>query len=107
MKRIFFIAAISISIIASAQTKLFPIEIKGKFGYMDQTGKMIIPAMYDYADEFIDGMAVAALHNQPCVINQKNERIIDTSIYQFIGVFSEGLSSVIDFKKKKFYIQKF
>lgn len=104
MKRIFFIAAISISIIASAQTKLFPIEIKGKFGYMDQTGKMIIPAMYDYADEFIDGMAVAALHNQPCVINQKNERIIDTSVYQFIGVFSEGLSSVIDFKKKKFYI---
>jgi hypothetical protein len=104
MKRILFIAGIFISIIASAQTKLFPIEIKGKFGYMDQTGKMIIPAMYDYADDFSEDLSVVALHNLPCVINQKNIRVIDTSIYQFISAFSEGLSSVIDFNKKKFYI---
>lgn len=104
MKRIFFITATFISVIASAQTKLFPIEIKGKFGYMDQTGKMIIQPMYDYADDFSENLAVVALHNLPCVINQNNIRIIDTNIYQFISAFSEGLSSVIDFKKKKFYI---
>ena len=104
MKRILLIAGIFISAIVTAQTKLFPIEIKGKFGYMDQTGKMIIPALYDYADDFSEDLAVVALHNQPCVINLKNIRVIDTSVYQFIGAFSEGLSSVIDFKKKKFYI---
>ena len=104
MKRIFFIATIFISLIATAQTKLFPIEVKGKFGYMDQNGKMAIPPMYDYADEFIEDLAVVALHNQPCVINPKNERVVDTSIYQFIGAYSEGVSSVIDFNKKKFYL---
>ena len=104
MKRILFIAAVLISFVTTAQTKLFPVEIKGKFGYMDQTGKMVISPMYDYADDFSEDLAVVALHNLPCVIDQKNVRVIDTSLYQFIGAFSEGLASVIDFKKKKFYI---
>ena len=104
MKRILFIIPIFISLFATAQTKLFPIEVKGKFGYMDQTGKMVIKPMYDYADDFVEDYAVVALHNLPCVINKNNERVVDTSIYQFIGTFSDGLSSVIDFKKKKFYI---
>lgn len=104
MKPLFFITAVLISCLASAQVKLYPIEVKGKLGYMDQTGKMVIPPMYDYADDFSEGLAVVALHNLPCIINTQNKRVVDTAQYQFIGAFSEGLAAVSDFSKKKFYI---
>ncbi len=104
MKKAVLIVLTFITIAASAQTKLFPMEVKGKWGYMDQIGRMVIPAMYDYADDFKDGFAVVALKNLPCIINEKNVRIVDTSLYQFISPFSEGLAAVNDFNHKKYYI---
>ncbi len=104
MKRIFSIALMCVSLFANAQTNLFPIEIKGKWGYMNRVGSMQIQAMYDYAEVFQEGFAVVALHNLPCVINEKAQRIVDTNVYQFIGKFSDGLAVVRDFKQQKFYI---
>lgn len=104
MKKSLLLVPVLLSLFASAQGKLFPIEIKDKLGYMDQSGKMVIAAQYDYADDFVDGLAVVALNNMPCVINEKNVRVIDTSLYQFISAFSEGLAAVRDFHGKKFYI---
>lgn len=88
---------------AFAQT-LFPVEIKGKYGYMNNAGDMIIPAMYDFADDFNEGHAVVALERMPCLINEKNVRVIDTGLYQNIGPVSQQLVAVSDFKKRKFYI---
>jgi len=84
--------------------QLFPVEIKGKFGYMNNEGKMIIPAVYDYADDFSEGHAVVALNRMPCLINMENKRIIDTGLYQNIGMLSEGLISVSDFKRNRYYV---
>jgi hypothetical protein len=86
-----------------AQT-LFPVEVKGKFGYMNNEGSISIPAIYDYADDFSEGHAVVALNRMPCLINMQNKRIIDTGLYQNIGMLSEGLISVTDFKRNKYYI---
>lgn len=85
-------------------SRLFPIEIKGKWGYMDNQGKMIIDAQYDMADDFKDGYAVVALNNLPCVIDFGNKRVIDTGLYRIIGYFSEGLSCVRDYQNHFFYI---
>jgi hypothetical protein len=93
-----------VSCSAMAQRTFFPVEIKGKWGYMNVEGKMILPAVYDYADDFYDGMAVVAVKNLPCVIDEKGTRLIDTGLYENISHFSEGLSSVVDYKKQRFYI---
>ncbi|MFA6262217.1 MAG: WG repeat-containing protein [Bacteroidia bacterium] len=85
-------------------TTLFPIEIKGKWGYMDAAGSMKIEARYDLAMEFNEGIAIVALANLPCAINTENQRIIDTGLYQFMGGYSEGLCYVRDFKNNKAFI---
>jgi KWG Leptospira. len=33
------------------------VEINNKYGYIDQTGKMIITPQFDYALDFYDGLA--------------------------------------------------
>lgn len=89
---------------AIAQNKLFPIEIKGKWGYMDSLGKMQIPAQYDYADDFSEDFAVVALNRMPCIIDLQAKRVVDTGLYQYIGRVSEGLAAVTDYQWKRFYV---
>lgn len=88
----------------SAQNKLYPIQVKGKWGYTDAQGKLAIAANYDYAENFYEGFAVVALNNQPCVINVSNKRIIDTGLYSSIQRYSEGLAKVTDFKQHQFFV---
>lgn len=87
-----------------AQVKLYPIQIKGKWGYTNAQGKLAIAADYDYAENFYEGFAVVALNNQPCVINELNKRIIDTGLYANIQRYSEGLAKVTDFKHHQYFV---
>jgi hypothetical protein len=103
MKNIFCVSLLFISLQSFAQY-LFPIEIKGKWGYMNADGQMVLPAQYDYADDFAGDYAVVAKGNQPCIINKKGKAIIDTGLYQFISPVSEGLAAVTDYQKHKFFI---
>ncbi|MBP9186931.1 MAG: WG repeat-containing protein [Bacteroidia bacterium] len=105
MKRILFFVAICISSLTlMAQSALYPVQIKGKWGYTNLSGKLTINAMYDYAENFYDGLAVVALNNQPCAINDKNERIIDTGLYINIQHYSEGLAKVTNVKLQQFFV---
>lgn len=83
---------------------LFPVEKKNKWGYMDENGKMVIDFKYDIAQNFNEGFAVVALNRMPCLINTKEKRVIDTGLYQYIGTFSEGLASVMDYKFKRYFL---
>ncbi len=99
-----FLLSISLSFVVGAQTILFPIQIKDKWGYTNVQGKMVIAPMYDYAESFCEGYAVVALNNQPCVINSANMRVIDTGLYSSIQRFSEGFAKVRDYKNHQFFI---
>jgi hypothetical protein len=103
MKNRLIIAFLFVSFQSVAQV-LFPIEIIGKWGYMDTDGEIVLPAVYDYADDFADEYAVVAKGNQPCIINKKGKAVIDTGFYQFISPVSEGFAAVVDYKKHKFYV---
>jgi len=37
------------------------VRLDGKFGFIDDTGKLVIPAKYDEADHFFDGLAKVKL----------------------------------------------
>lgn len=103
MKNSLIVALVLVSFQSIAQV-LFPIEIKGKWGYMDTDGEVVLPATYDYADDFVGEYAVVAKGNQPCIINKKGKAVVDTGMYQFISPVSEGLAAVEDYSKHKFYI---
>jgi hypothetical protein len=52
---------------------LFPIqEPSGKFGYIDGTGKVIVPAKYDFASPFVGGMGTLR-------IDDDSDAIVDVS----------------------------
>jgi hypothetical protein len=103
MKNSLIVALVLVSFQSIAQV-LFPIEIKGKWGYMNTDGEVVLAAVYDYADDFAGEYAVVAKGNQPCIINKKGKAVIDTGMYQFISPVSEGLAAVVDYTKHKFYI---
>ncbi len=103
MKNLLFAVLFLFGLQASAQ-HLYPIAKKKKWGYMDANGKISIDFKYDLAQNFNEGFASVALGNMPCLIDAKENRIIDTGLYQYIGTFSNGLVSVMDYKYRRFYL---
>ena len=70
----------------------------GKYGYIDQTGKIIIYPQFDYAEDFSEGLAVVAVRVEDRwkfgFIDKKGEMVIRP---KFINAheFSDGLAMVI------------
>ncbi len=56
--------------------KLYPFLREGYYGFMDEIGKVSIPAQYEAASAFYDGLAIVAKHNFYGLINKKNEPIV-------------------------------
>jgi hypothetical protein len=40
---------------------LAPVQVGGKFGFIDKTGKMVIPPKYDDAFSFSEGLALVKI----------------------------------------------
>jgi hypothetical protein len=67
-----------------------------KYGYIDSSGKTVIPFIYDYTFEFSQGFASVCLVNDSCgYINKKGETVIPFKFETNFGSeFSEGLAEV-------------
>lgn len=106
--RLFFLPLLLLVFpVLAQQATLFPVQIKGKWGYTNKEGQLTIKAVYDYAENFHEGLAVVALANQPCVIDVTNKRIVDTGLYANIQRFSEGLAKVTDFNQQSHFINAY
>jgi hypothetical protein len=80
----------------SSEITLFPIKQDGKWGYIDNQGKIVIPPQYQQAAEFSEGLAQA----DDAFIDAEGHVAIDLSPLtkkhiQVSGPFSEGLALVI------------
>ena len=42
---------------AYAQRELYPFMSKGKYGYINKSGKIVVNATYNFAEKFSDGLA--------------------------------------------------
>ncbi len=79
-------------------------KIGEQWGYLDISGKTKIPAQFDYANPFVEGMASVAKTDKEKgetlwgFINEKGELIVPCQ-FQRANSFSEGLSNVYDGKK--------
>lgn len=95
---------INTTIVFGSNNQLYPVIIKGKYGYTNKAGELKIKAIYDYAENFYENRAVVALNNMPCVIDLNNKRIIDTGVYSQIQRYSEGRCKVVNFTNEQFFI---
>jgi hypothetical protein len=72
---------------------LFPVKDHGKWGYMDKTGKMVIPPQYDIASGHSEGLAGVAIGKKWGFIDKTGKMVI-TPQFDKIAPFSNGLALV-------------
>ncbi|AFW96838.1 serine/threonine protein kinase [Anabaena sp. 90] len=74
-------------------TSLHPIKIGDKYGYIDQTGRVVIQPQFDSARDFSKGMAVIRIGKKYGYIDKKGELLIPLQ-FDYASDFSEGLARV-------------
>src|SRR2546426_190067 len=85
------------SAVAEAET-LYPVKQMGKSAFIDKSGKIVIPAKFDEADRFSDGLAQVMINGQWAYIDQTGNVIIDLKDMPKIDLihpFSEGMAGII------------
>ena len=75
------------------------------YGFIDETGKVVIPCIYDYAVNFSEGLAVVRRDNKYGFVNKSGEEVIPCK-YSSASSFSEGFAIVVDDKRHLGIINK-
>lgn len=80
---------------------LFPVEVDGKYGYIDKTGQMVIDPKFDGASNFSEGMARILVGDYEDgafgYIDTTGELVIEAK-FKGAGIFSEGVAIARDDK---------
>lgn len=78
----------------------------GKYEYVNAKGETKIPAMYDGADKFQDGVAIIALGNKYGAINKAGEFTIQPTHEYGLWNMTEGLVGFYDKNEKAGFMDK-
>jgi hypothetical protein len=78
---------------AQPQSQLIAVEKDGKTGFIDQTGKVVIPFQFDQANSFYEGLALVTLKGRKLFIDPTG-RVLFEAKYDVVRNFSEGLCAV-------------
>ena len=72
---------------------LAKVKLNDKYGFIDKTGKEVIPIKYDNAEFFSEGLALVKLNNKYGFIDKAGKEVIPIK-YDDAYSFSEGLAKV-------------
>ncbi len=79
---------------AESQTEtLYPLKIRGKYGYINAQGILIIDAVYDKAERFSDGLGLVKEGDKTGFVNALGE-IVFYCEYDSVRSFSDGLAAI-------------
>lgn len=106
MKKIFILLAILIMSVLffscrffgkKEEIKLIPVEIEGKFQYIDLEGKIVINPQFARATLFHDGLALVATKSEKSLLGYIDEegKFVISPIYKEATIFNEGLAWVV------------
>ena len=76
-----------------ANTTYYPIKTKGKWGFVNEALKNVVPTNYSWVSNFSEGAAAVMLNNKVGFIN-KNKRTVIPFIYDEAEPFLSGLAMV-------------
>ena len=72
---------------------LAAVELNGKYGFIDKTGKEVVALKYDYVSEFKEGIANVSFNGKYGYIDKTGKEVGKIK-YDSAGYFSEGLGEV-------------
>jgi hypothetical protein len=82
-------------LLATDKASLFPILVKGQWGYMNSTGRQVIKPRFQSAGAFQDGLAIATTQSQRGYIDPAGQFVITVpSSLMPVSHWSEGLAVV-------------
>ncbi len=76
----------------------------GKHGFVDQTGREVVPPIYDYVQDFSEGLAQVKKDGKYGFVDQTGKEVVPL-IYDSVDSFSDGLARV-EKDGKRNYIDK-
>src|ERR1051325_8349680 len=77
-----FISALFITYAGKIMAQdLFPIEDKGKYGFIDKTGKVVINPQFDFAQNFSEDMAVVKVGGNSCFIDKSGKTLFISALF--------------------------
>lgn len=84
----------STSVAGAAQDKtadqLYPVEVNGKYGYIDKNGNYLIKPQFSMAQPFSEGLAFVERNGATFYINKKGAKVIQG--FTAGGLFKGGLA---------------
>lgn len=75
-----------------------------KYGYLDIDGSLIVPIIYEDAENFSQGLAAVKKHGKWGYVDEKGEEVIDFK-FDDASDFEEG-SALVTVKGRSYYIDK-
>lgn len=113
MKRILTPLLLCLSLLVSSYScgkqeapgPLFPVVQKGKCGYINRTGKIVIEPQFNGADDFSEGLARVTIEAKFGYINKAGQMVIKPQQFDWAENFSEGLA-LVEIDGKIGYIDK-
>lgn len=76
-----------------APQTLFPVERNEKWGFIDRTGKIVIPLQFESVNDFHEGLALVTANGKKLFIDETG-RAVMTPQFDIIHDFSEGVAAV-------------
>lgn len=69
-------------------------DFRGKYGYMDRKGNVVIEPQFDDAEQFSEGLACVKIGDKTGYINKTGAFVIDGEGLEFVGKMSDGMVMV-------------
>ncbi|HWT74391.1 MAG TPA: WG repeat-containing protein [Mobilitalea sp.] len=86
---------------------LYPVQVDGKWGYINKSGKLVIEPTYAMAEDFYDGVAIVQIKDDTAgssdeeannvkygAINTAGKMVVDPN-FSYISKFNEGIAGAI------------
>src|SRR2546421_12905534 len=72
---------------SAGEKTLFPVERDGKWGFVDRTGKLVIPLQFDSANEFHEGLALVTAGKKKLFLDAAGGVVIEPK-FDIVNDFS-------------------